>query len=697
MAHATVRALTDDGGRIRVAISTATGGELTLSESSPVMVEIDRRPVGRWQQPTATDDGDTVSLEGLLEGTELHARWSARRLASQPVWEFSLVLRNDSANPITVTRMDPLSLVLADHGRAASSDSDGSSGTWQSHSFRSAWGDEFRPETGHTGHDLVLESRSGRSSHGMIPWLGLQHSDPNGERRAITIAPAWSGNWHIHAMAGGVISAGISPWQFFVELAPGESVTAPSVVLTVASDLESATLALQRAVAAAILPRTAFSDSLPIEWNHWWPYEDQEVTEQIIADNARAAHDLGIEIATVDAGWFGSADAASVWQEQRGDWASVNTERFPSGLEALGDSIRAAGALPGMWIEAEAVGASARLRAEHPELLALAVDGRRHDPSYRLMTVSLDADDHQFLGYVCLGSEAGRTHVLESMSRLITDTGARWIKLDFNIDPDAGCTRTDHGHGAGDGLLRHYEGLYSVLDTLRERHPEIILESCSSGGLRIDLGLAKHVHCFFLSDPDYTEHHLEVLAGASRLLPPVGILHWSWSQWRGDYPPSKLDWSTLGADAFDTMLRAAMLHRFGVSIRLIELRPELTERLSVHVALFHEVVAPFVRDGVLVTLTPPPERGGGGERTPSFQLTRDDDRHIVACFVLDGGARPATVAPRGLEVSQNYLVTELATGSATAMSGRELTEGGIPLTGAPVVTSWLLLIEPTTD
>lgn len=484
MAHATVRASSDEGGRIRVALTGTSGDEGVVSDSTALIVEIDRRSITRWQHTAVSDDGTTITIDGLLEGAELNARWTARRLAGQPVWEFGLELRNDSTGPVTVTRMDPLSLVLADHGRATSNDTDGASGVWRSHSYRSAWGDEFRPETSHTGHDLVLESRSGRSSHGMIPWLGLEQPG-----RAISIAPAWSGNWHIHAMAGGVISAGISPWQFFVELQPGQSVTAPSVVLTLAETLDDARLALQRAVGAEILPRTPFTDSVPVEWNHWWPYEDQEVTEQIIAAIAQAAHDLGIEIATVDAGWFGSADADSDWQEQRGDWASVNTERFPSGLAALGDSIRAAGVLPGMWIEAEAVGASARLRAEHPELLALAVDGRRHDPSYRLMTVSLDAEDHRFLGYVCLGSEAGRTHVLESMSQLITETGARWIKLDFNIDPDAGCTRTDHGHGAGDGLFRHYEGLYAVLDAVRERHPDIMLESCSSAGCASTSGL----------------------------------------------------------------------------------------------------------------------------------------------------------------------------------------------------------------
>ena len=689
MTDAVLRARSDDGGRLAVTLD-----DTILSDAAALLVEVDRRQVDHWVDPRIGGEGDLITIEGTLadtgEGTSLHAAWSARRVAGQPVWELALTLRNDGEHPLTITRMDPLSLAAG--------------AAWRTNGFTSAWGDEFRPLQGHAGHHLVLESRSGRSSHGMIPWLGLErgpvrggtgHGPGEGEGpAALTVAPAYSGNWHIHAMAGGHITAGISPWQFWVDLAPGESVTAPSVVLTVASSLDAAAVALQRAVADDWLPRTEFTDSLPVEWNHWWPYEDQEVDEQVIADNARVAAEVGIEVATVDAGWFGAADPTSYWQEQRGDWSSVNTARFPSGLEALGQSIRDAGVLPGMWIEAEAVGANSLLRAAHPEAMAHSVEGRRADPSYRVQTESLDPNDPTFLGYVCLGSPAGREHVLESMSTLITTTGARWIKLDFNIDPDAGCTRTDHGHGAGDGLLRHYEGLYAVLDELRERHPDLMLESCSSGGLRIDLGLARHVHAFFLSDPDYTEHHLQVLWGVRNLLPPVGILHWSWSQWRGDYPPSRRDWSTVTVDEFDTMLRAAMLHRFGVSLRLPELRAELIERLRVHVDLFQREVEPFVRDGVLQPMTESPVRGGWGDRAPSIQIDHPDGRMLIAAFVLEGGTKPFSVRPRGLEPDTIYRIVDLADGDTRRISGAEMLDDGLVPLGSGDLSSWLLLITP---
>ncbi len=79
----------------------------------------------------------------------------------------------------------------------------------------------------------------------MSPWLGLEAEDGRG---AVIVSPACSGNWHIRALSGGHVSAGISPWRLEVELAPGESVSAPSVVVAVTTSLDEAAGELQRAV-----------------------------------------------------------------------------------------------------------------------------------------------------------------------------------------------------------------------------------------------------------------------------------------------------------------------------------------------------------------------------------------------------------------------------------------------------------------
>ncbi|BDI24027.1 alpha-galactosidase [Herbiconiux sp. L3-i23] len=588
------------------------------------------------------------------------------------VWEFCLTLTNTSSGPVEVGSGDAFSGVLAD-------------ARWSSLHFRSRWGAEFEPVDGPLPSPLSLVGTAGRSSHGLHPFLAL---DRDGAALIVTVA--WSGNWHIDVDGSRRIGAGLSAEHFSVTLAPGESVELPSVVVAVGADIDDAGRRLAAAVGEALLPRTEWSDSLPTEWNHWWPYEDTDIDEAIVVAEAEAAASVGLEVATLDAGWFGRPEASSDWQAERGDWAEVNTARFPSGLPALADRVREKGPEFGIWLEAEAVGASSRLRRERPELLALRSSPV---PSFPNITVSLDPDDPTFLGYLCLGSPAAREFVSDALDSAVGSTGARWLKLDFNIDPGAGCDRTDHGHGAGDGLFRHYQGLYDTLDRFRERHPEVVLEACSSGGLRLDLGLARHVHCSFLSDPDWSEHHLQVLWGASLMLPPAAMLHWSWSEWRGDNPDQAVDFGPLSSERFDTMLRAAMLHRFGISMKLTQLPPHLLARVAEHVSLYRERLAPLIRTGVLRRLSAAPQRGGSGERVPVFQLDAGD-RHLVAAFALDSNDEAPTLCWTGLGDDDSFIVEDLTGAIApTTVTGAELAGGITVDRGA---SSWLLLASRVT-
>jgi alpha-galactosidase len=490
------------------------------------------------------------------------------------------------------------------------------------------------------------------------------------------VAPAWSGNWHIDITEGQVLTAGISDWLFETELEAGMSLEAPSVVVAFASSIDQAGVEMSSAIGRAWAPRSPASERFDVEWNHWWPYEDVHVNESVIVANSVIADRVGIDMVTVDAGWFGPSERKSSWPRYRGDWERVNEARFPAGLPELARGVRANGVRTGIWIEAEAIGRDATIRRERPEIVALAPEGPASDPSYQAHGTGQDPDDPTFLGYVCCGSEAGRRFVAESLERTVKAFDAEWVKLDFNVDPGAGCTRTDHGHGPMDGLFRHYEGLYTVLDEFRAAHPEVVLEGCASGGLRVDLGLARHVHCLFMSDPDYTEHALQTLWGASHMLPPSSILHFSWSQWVGDHEPSRLDFSTLADSEFRATLRSAMLHRFGVSLRLPELPQRLVDVLGVEVRRYHQTFLPLVRDGVMRRLTAQPLRGGQGERTPAFQLSLSS-RHAVVAFQLEGSSGVGTVMPAALEPNLLHSVTDLDTGSVRHATGAELMSDGL--------------------
>ena len=623
----------------------------------------------------------TAGVTGAAQAQGMQVEWQAIGLGSYPVWEFGLSVKNVTNQPINLTKLDSSALALQ-------------GGVWRVDSFASAWGDEFRPQTGTTLHDSFLGVRSGRSSHGGSPVVYFTRES---DGFTVIVSPAWSGNWHVEVLAGGLVSAGISTWNLNLPLQPNETIKAPSVVVSAGKTKDAAQSNLQLAIRDHWLARTAATDAIPVEWNHWWPYEDVEVTAEVIRENVELAKDMAIDTIVVDAGWFGESKLDTNWTDLRGDWASVNLARFPDGLAKLGESISSKGFAPGIWIELEAVGANSQLRKTMPEAMARDDSGMRPDPSFRVATASLDPDDPGFIGYICLGSPAGWSHAYNSVKSVVGEMKARWLKMDFNVDPGFGCTRTDHGHSAGDGLLRHYEGLYKLLDQIRVDFPELLIEACSSGGLRIDLGLAKHVHCFFLSDPDYTEHHLQVLWGAARMLPPLAILHWPWSWWRGDYEPSKLDWENLDVEKFDVMMRSAMVHRLGISYPLPKLAERLRVRLAHHLKIYREHIAPVLASATLMPLTESSLRGNRGERNPAWQLTAhiNDGKevHLVMAVKLDEDTQASTFIPAHLLADKQYLVTDLETKDSATLLGKEITSEALAqLAGG--ASSWILEIRP---
>jgi alpha-galactosidase len=629
-----------DGGRLRLSFN----GRDLLVPAPALNLVIDGRPVFGWQNPKLTG-GRGLDITGAVTG-DVEATLSISQVADRDAFEFALTLRNTGKAPARISTADAFAGTLA-------------AGTWQGLSFTSKWGGEFEPE--HFGLDAPreIEIRSGRSSLGQSPWLGA-----TGELGAVVVAPVWSGNWHIGIAPGadGVrLNAGLSPWKFWHDLQPGKSFEAPSVLVAVGADLEAAAVALTRAVGAR-LPRSAASEAIPLEWNHWWPYEDKDITEAIFLENAEIATELGFEVSTLDAGWFGAADADTFWWDIRGDFSDENLARFPHGISGLADAVRQRGQRFGIWMEVEAVGLKARVRTERADIMARRDDDPPEAP--------LDAEDPGFLGYVCLGSEAGRAHARQLLETLVQKTRCEWIKIDFNLDPKAGCSCIDHDHGAGDGLYAHYRGLYALYDEFRAAHPEVIVEACASGGLRVDAGLLRHVHCAFLSDPDWVPHHLVTVHGNSYLLPPAAMLHWPMSEWRGKNPHQTLSLRdpALTEDMFDTIIRGAFMHRFGLSWRLPDLPQKWRERLKAHLRIYARDVVPFVRNGDMYRLTPPPSREGGGEAQPRFQLTHGD-RHLLLGFSLGPhaenlGIRPAdggyTIRPRNLEPSRRYRLQELS-------------------------------------
>ena len=573
--------------------------------------------------------------------------------------------------------------------------------------WESGWGVEWEPAEASLDDSVRLVSLAGRSSARRHPFALIDLGGP-----VLGVAVAWSGNWEIAIERTGFdeveLRVGLADPGFRHELMEDEIFRTPPVVLAIApdGDPDSIAAALTRVGRAHWFPRRRVAAVMPVEWNPWWPYEDVAIDEATFLANAREARRRGFDVAVLDAGWFGESGTATHWYDVRGDWRRVNKARFPSGIVPLAEAVHALGIGFGLWFEIEAVGRAAHLRRERPELLAVGQPAP-DAPIPHGGGVSPDPEGRPVdLGYVCLGSPAARQWAFETISAYASAARLDWLKLDFNLDPGLGCARRDHGHGAADGLWAHVTGLYELLDRLRASFPGMILEACSSGGLRWDYGIARHVDVGFQSDPDWPDHALSVRWAGMGWFPPETLLHWAASEWRRDHPQQtfRADDPLLDRDSLDFVVAIAMLGPLGLSQRLLDLPGWAGDRLAELIALHRETVMPFISRGVPTRLSGQPRRDGSGPRWIGFRYVLGEGNLdngkmpgvLLAAFRLLGTVEPCPLVVDGLPMGAAIRVANLLDGT-TSIAHTDL-DGRLPLdlTLDPG-RAWLATLSPVID
>lgn len=181
-----------------------------------------------------------------------------------------------------------------------------------------------------------------------------------------------------------------------------------------------------------------------------------------------------------------------------------------------------------------------------------------------------------------------------------------------------------------------------------------------------------------------------MFVGRGPAAPPRQLLHWPQSEWRGEHRFQKVDYSgtLITTEQFDTKIRAAMLHRFGISIRLTQLRADLRERLRHHLRVYEASVRPLLVDGILRPLTDQPLREEKGHRQPGYQLTSGDD-HVVAAYLLPPQWGWQPVLAVGLDPTAEYEIRDLDSGQQVAVTtGALLQSEGLPLPTGSATSVW---------
>lgn len=235
----------------------------------------------------------------------------------------------------------------------------------------------------------------------------------------------------------------------------------------------------------------------PVVLNTWEAvYFDLDLDKlKALAD---AAAEVGAERFVLDDGWFRGRrdDHAGL-----GDWY-VDEGIWPKGLHPLVDHVTGLGLQFGLWVEPEMVNPDSDLAREHPDWILAA--GNRMPPTAR----------HQ--QGLNLGIPEAWNYLLERLDSLLTEYDISYLKWDHNRDfVDGGNQQTGTA-----GIHQQTLGVYRLLDELKRRHPGLEIESCSSGGARVDLGILERTDRVWGSDSNDALERQKIQRWTQMLLPP---------------------------------------------------------------------------------------------------------------------------------------------------------------------------------
>ena len=352
--------------------------------------------------------------------------------------------------------------------------------------FSGKWGADFRLErVPLVPGKHVIESRRGLTGFDSNPFFMLHDTNADEDSGDVYAgALAYSGNWQFVAEKSPheqtSLLGGISDFDFAWLLKPGESFETPSFVAGYTQGFTKASHHLHQYQLEHILPKPFAKKPRPVLYNSWYAtFFDVRIDNQLAA--ARIAKELGVELFVMDDGWFGKRDDDKAGL---GDWY-VNKEKFPEGLGQLIREVNALGMDFGLWVEPEMVNQDSDLYRAHPDWV-YHFKTRRHSEGRNQLVLNLARDEV-------------RDYLLEMLDKLLTDYPIRFLKWDMN--------RSFSEPGWTDVLgqekeiwVRHVRAVYFIMDTLRERHPDLMIESCASGGGRVDLGILQRTDQVWMSD-----------------------------------------------------------------------------------------------------------------------------------------------------------------------------------------------------
>ena len=494
------------------------------------------------------------------------------------------------------------------------------------------------------GDETVGIGADGRSSEQWVPFLIV-----DGERDEFYGGVQWSGSWRMNFHRTGNtmrLSAGFPGVS--TSVVADHAVEVPHTFFGVAG--RSATDesgALRQFVMQGIRHGRPFQPL--VTYNTWFAYGAAIDEDEMVAEIDRAAA-LGVELFVVDAGWYvgaGTRDETD-FDTGLGTW-TVDPDRFPSGLASLADYAHGVGLRFGLWVEPERVALATVDRpglAEQPWLAQ--VDGQYGAEHW---------------AQICLAGPAAKRWVLDRLTALIEDVHPDYLKWDNNFWIN--CNRGGHDHGPGDGAFAHVRALYEVLDEIRRRYPNLMIENVSGGGRRMDFGMLAHTDTAWMDDRTAPSSHVRHdLEGLTFAFPPAYLL--SFVIDASEEPIS---------DDLPLVTRSRMPGVLGMTYRSDFMADDTSDALAREIALY-KIYRDIIADGNATLLSGQAPVDADGWDVLQ-EVTDEAAGALIFGFKASGDQGRLVVHPRNLRADATYDVVSADVGYLGSATGADLMEGGV--------------------
>ncbi|WP_302579931.1 alpha-galactosidase [Clostridium saudiense] len=411
-----------------------------------------------------------------------------------------------------------------------------------------------------------IYSLRGHSSHNYNPFIALKRKDTtefNGE--IIGFSLVYSGNFlaqvDVDTYDVSRVMLGINPQNFNWKLDLNESFQTPEVVIVYSDNGINRMSQVYHDIYRSRLARGIWRDKIrPILINNWEAtYFDFD--EDKLLQIAKKAKEVGIELFVLDDGWFGKRNSS---KSSLGDWYD-NKDKLPSGIIGLSRKIKDIGLKFGLWFE--------------PEMVNMDSEFYRKNPDYILKTPNRPTSQGRNQYVLDFSNPKVIDEIEKQIEKILNDAEVYYIKWDMNRSLSEVYSIISDFDEQGTIYHKYILGVYNLYDRLTKKFPNILFESCASGGGRFDPGMLYYAPQGWVSDNTDAIERSKIQFGTSVVYPLSSMgTHVS------DIPNHQMMRST----PLNTRANVAYFGTFGYELDILSLSNDEIEQIKEQIKFMKE-------------------------------------------------------------------------------------------------------------